>query len=81
MLSPYVFTVGVSLSHLIDLVSFVWLSKSRFESYNFTISLAQKIRSFKDFCDRSGLYNSDDPKRSWFLIIFFNLIEGLVGSK
>ena len=30
---------------------------------------------FKDFCDSSGLvgsYNSNDLKRSWFLVIFFN---------
>ena len=30
---------------------------------------------FKDFCDSSGSvgsYNSNDLKRSWFLVIFFN---------
>ena len=40
--------------------------------------------SFKDLCDCSRSvrsYNSDNPKRSWFLVIFFNLTEGLVGPK
>ena len=40
--------------------------------------------SFKNLCDRSrlvGSYDSDDPKQSWFLVIFFNLTEGLVGLK
>ena len=41
-------------------------------------------KSFKDLCNRSGLvgsYDSDDPKQPWFLVIFFNLIEGSVEPK
>ena len=44
----------------------------------------KRFKSFKDLCDHSGLvgsYNSDNPKRHWFLVIFFNLIEGSVGPK
>ena len=44
----------------------------------------KQSKSFKDLCDRLGtirLYDSDDPKRPWFLVIFFNLTEGLVGPK
>ena len=44
----------------------------------------KRSKSFKDLCDRSGsvgLYDSDDPKRSWFLVIFFNLTEGSVEPK
>ena len=40
--------------------------------------------SFKDLCDRSrsvGSYNSDDSKQSWFLVIFINLTESLIGPK
>ena len=45
---------------------------------------SKQSESFKDFCDRSGLvgsYDSDNPKRSRLLVIFFNFIEGLVGPK
>ena len=44
----------------------------------------KRFRSFKNLCDRLGSvrsYNSNDPKRSWFLVIFFNLTKGLVGPK
>ena len=44
----------------------------------------KRSKYFKDLFDHSksvGLYNSDDPKRPWFLVIFFNLIEGLVKPK
>ena len=40
--------------------------------------------SFKDLCNRSrsvGLYNSDNLKRSWFLVIFFNLTKSSVWPK
>ena len=41
----------------------------------------KRSKSFKDLCDCSGSvgsYNFDDPTRPWFLVIFFNLTEGLV---
>ena len=45
---------------------------------------SKRSESFKNLCDCSksvGLYDSDDPKRLWFLVIIFNMTEGLVGSK
>ena len=39
---------------------------------------------FKDLCDRSGLvglYDSDDPKLHWFLVISINLTEDSVKPK
>ena len=45
---------------------------------------SKQFRSFKDLCDRLGSvesYDFDDPKQSWFLVIFFNLIESSVGLK
>ena len=52
------------------------------QSYDFTIPPAPKrSRSFKNLCDYLGLvklYDFDDPKWSWFLVIFFNLIEDSV---
>ena len=44
----------------------------------------KRSKSFKDLYDRSrsvGSYDSDDPKRHWFLVIFFNLTKGSVGPK
>ena len=41
----------------------------------FDSTYLKKSGYFKDFCDSSGLvgsYNSNDLKRSWFLVIFFN---------
>ena len=53
--------------------------------YDFTIPPAPKrSRSFKDLCDHLGLggsYDSNDPKRFWFLVIFLNMTKGLVGPK
>ena len=50
----------------------------------YDLTYPKRSKSFKDLCDclgSVGSYNSDDPKRHWFLVIFFNLIEGLVGPK
>ena len=44
----------------------------------------KQFGTFKDLCDHLGLvrsYNFDNPKRSWFLVIFFNLTEDSVGPK
>ena len=38
----------------------MWLSKSRFGSYDFTIPPSQND---PDICDCSGSYDSNDPKR------------------
>ena len=65
----------------------VWLSKSWSESYDLTILQSHCLKrfgSFKDLSDRSGsvgLYDSDNPKQPWFLVIFINLIEGLIRPK
>ena len=56
-----------------------WLSKFRYGSYDLTI-----LRIFQGSFDRSGSvgsYDSNNPKRSWFLLIFFNLIKDSFGSK
>ena len=50
----------------------------------YDLTYLKRSKSFKDLCGRSGLvgsYDSDDPKQSWFLVIFFNLIKGSVGPK
>ena len=50
----------------------------------YDLTYPKRSKSFKDICGRSGSvgsYNSDDPKQSWFLVIFFNLIKGSVGPK
>lgn len=50
----------------------------------YDLTYPKRSKSFKDLCDRSGLvgsYDFDNPKQPWFLVIFFNLIEGSVGSK
>ena len=39
---------------------------------------------FKNLCNHSRSirsYDSDNPKRLWFLVIFFNLTKGLLGPK
>ena len=44
----------------------------------------KRSKSFKDLCDHSRLvelYDSNNPKQPWFLVIFFNLTEGIVGAK
>ena len=64
-----------------------WLSKSRFGSYDPTIlrsHLLKTIQIFQGSCDHSrsvGSYDSDNPKWSWFLVIFFNLTKCSVGRK
>ena len=48
------------------------------------LTYSKRSKSFKDLYDCSesvGSYNSDDPKRHWFLVIFFNLTGGSVGPK
>ena len=50
----------------------------------FDSTYSKRLRSFKDLSDHSrsvGSYDFNDPKQLWFLIIFFNLTEGLVGPK
>ena len=50
----------------------------------YDLTYPKRSKSFKDLCGRSGsvgLYDSDDPKQYWFLVIFFNLIKGSVGPK
>ena len=50
----------------------------------YDLTYPKRSKSFKDLCGRSGSigsYDSDDPKQSWFLVIFFNLIKGSVGPK
>ena len=50
----------------------------------YDLTYPKRYKSFKDLCGRSGSvgsYDSDDPKQSWFLVIFFNLIKGSVGPK
>ena len=50
--------------------------------YDFTYP--KRSKSFKDLYDHLrlvGLYNSDDSKQHWFLVIFFNLTEDSVGPK
>ena len=40
--------------------------------------------SFEDLCNHLGSvgsYDSNDPKWSWFLIIFFNLTQSLIEPK
>ena len=44
----------------------------------------KQSKSFKDLCDHSesvGSYVSDDPKRPWFFVIFFNLTEDSIEPK
>ena len=50
----------------------------------YDLTYPKRSKSFKDLCGRSGSvgsYDSDDPKQSWFLVIFFNLIKGSVGPE
>ena len=50
----------------------------------YDLTYPKRFKSFKDLYDRSGLigsYNSDDPKRHWFLVIFFNFTESSIGPK
>ena len=44
----------------------------------------KRSRSLKDLCDHLRSvesYNSDDSKRYWFIVIFFNLTKDSVGAK
>ena len=50
----------------------------------YDLTYPKRSKSFKDLCSRSesvGSYDFDDPKQSWFLVIFFNLIKSSVGPK
>ena len=47
----------------------------------YDLTCPKRSRSFKNLCNHSGSYDSDDPKRSWFFVIFFGLTEGSVGPK
>ena len=42
----------------------------------YDLTYPKRSKSFKDLYDRLGsvgLYDSNNPKRPWFLVIFFNL--------
>ena len=56
----------------------VKISIRNLQSYNFMISLVQNDL---DLSRLVGSYDSNDPKQSWFLVIFFNLTKSLDGSK
>ena len=50
----------------------------------YDLTCPKKFEYFKNFCDRSRsveLYDFDDSKRLWFLVIFFNLTKCSVGFK
>ena len=47
----------------------------------YNLTCPKWFESFKHLCDHLGSYNFNDPKQSWFIVIFFNLTEGLVGPK
>ena len=50
----------------------------------YDLTYPKRFKSFKDLYDRSGSigsYNSDDLKRHWFLLIFFNFTECSIGPK
>ena len=50
----------------------------------YDLTCPKRSKSFKDLCDRSGLvglYDSDDPKLHWFLVISINLTEDSVKPK
>ena len=50
----------------------------------YDLTCPKQSGTLKDLCDRLRLvesYNSDDPKRYWFIVIFFNLTKDSVGPK